>query len=575
MPECRHSFHGYSRSKDFLNTLKNCFESATCSLRPWTTKWSKADANGKIHNLVLSHTNKRGDVDNFRFRDILGEVGANKWGKLYLRFLPLDTFKIHPGHADGDFSEATNLGDATNYPLWYHGTELEDSDVLPNYVWYWLWVDDDAFALRVMGNVGGEGTAATASEWVYYGPAKAREDAVYEFPDPGYCILTEHNRAQERGMMYEMLDTNVNAPHYWNTQATSLVPAYSLESPVRHAVFPSLIPIMTSNTTPSGIIRESSHLYANYIHYVALYAFMQGTNTQWWYSNTAPTGWVEYEFPSATTITEYSVCGNSTYTANWVLQGSNNGTTYTDIDSRSNQFNEGDSAVRIHLSSHATYKIFRLVVTGVNAGARAGLVGFSVGTHDKPTIMHAAATPLTTSSATAIWNGRAYPGRTAFAGTNAIKYAVLPLQWNTPGYAATGDIVSIDEEGCDYYSHLTNDNYDSATGGTYYNCYIKRMESPKNVTATPQSGSIKLRWANPEKFKGIKIIRSESNHYMLRPTDGTEIFNSTSITPLSESEFVDAGLTSGKTYFYAIFAYDSAGLYSFPILSARAEAAAL
>ncbi len=492
MPECRHSFHGYSRSKEFIGTLKDCFESATCTQKPWTVKYTRTDAlSGTLSELVLNHTNKYAEVDNIRFYDAYNNnSNTNTWGQLIVYLHPRDTFIITPGHPDGDTSVAMSTSPYIN--MYYHGDKLVDSDVLPNYVWYWLWIDDDCFSLRVMGNVGGEGTAKSASEWMYYGPAKPKEDDIYEFPDPGHVLVSEHQLWQERGMMYEMLDKKALGPHYWyNPIGTAITPTHKLETPVTEYALPSLAPVMTSNTSPTGICRASSQSSS----YSPYYAFRQGSATTPWISGTTTPSWIEYEFPSITTITEYSVETDSPAgTKSWTLNGSNDGSNYTEISNMADQFIEGDRAIRVQLNAHANYKIYRLVVTPAT-GNNARILSISFGTHTQPSMLYTAATPLLASTSAAGWNSRVYIGRTALIDSDSIKYAIAQTGFTgAPKYITTGDIVALNDENADYSYHNTSDSYESASGGgTYFYCMIKRMECQNDLIATQgAAGTINL-----------------------------------------------------------------------------------
>ena len=94
----------------------------------------------------------------------------------------------------------------------------------------------------------------------------------------------------------------------------------------------SLVPIMTSNTAPSGV------------------AFGDGTYAQPWNAFSARTtgGWVAsvlpnaigYQFTTAQVVKSYAISpwvidsGSNRWIRTWILQGSNDGVTYTDIDSR-------------------------------------------------------------------------------------------------------------------------------------------------------------------------------------------------------------------------------------------------
>ena len=102
------------------------------------------------------------------------------------------------------------------------------------------------------------------------------------------------------------------------------------------------IPTMTSNTTPSGVASADSSYNSNYSAWKA----MDRSNSGYlcWLTGTGGTfpHWLQYRFASGKIITSYSV--TSPNYPNWVvspktwkLQGSNNGSSWTDLDTQTNQ----------------------------------------------------------------------------------------------------------------------------------------------------------------------------------------------------------------------------------------------
>jgi hypothetical protein len=92
---------------------------------------------------------------------------------------------------------------------------------------------------------------------------------------------------------------------------------------------------MTSNTAPSGTVSASSSFSGN----PPWWSFASPHDG--WVSNATSTGWLQYQFPSAVTITSYVITPWSVNTfptrspTAWTLQGSNDGTTFTNLDTRS------------------------------------------------------------------------------------------------------------------------------------------------------------------------------------------------------------------------------------------------
>lgn len=566
MPECRHYFHGYSRSKDFLNTLKNCFLTSTCTQRPWEMH---RDAISDSKQFVLKHVNRRGETDNFQFQDITATAGA--FGKFRFIFYPMETYHIHPGRAGGDVSGGGNAH--TEVALNYTTNEVVDAAHLPQYVWYWLWVDDDSFALRVMGNVGGEGTATTASEWVFYGPMKAREDENYIFPDPGFMIYSPSVLKVEAGGIGSVIG---KCPYFWND--TSVL----LSTPVSAPQFPSLIPKSTSTSIPYGTVTRSSYLgiYDGHLlpfSNMSLESDFTYAHSIWTCGGSS--GYLQYSFPSETTITEFTIWLPRKrilyyYTSNNIgvvdirtddlkLMCSNDGTTWIEEGTWNGLFKAGPVFARFQLDRHITYKHYRWVVSTPYSGYHVAIAAISVGDHTHPSICENAYAPLIRSSASALSK--------SFIGFNAHIDSDCMLRSIRSGAMYNSDIIAIEGKNTDYTAHTSADT--SAEG--QINCLIKRAECPHTLTAAASGNSVNLSWTNPTKFKGIRILRSTTNHYMLRQSDGMVVFdsvvNNVPQAPGAQGSWTDPGLTSGQNYCYAVVAYDSNENVSTPLLSGRAE----
>jgi hypothetical protein len=125
------------------------------------------------------------------------------------------------------------------------------------------------------------------------------------------------------------------------------------------------IPTMTSNTTPSGIVSADSIWNSAYDSWKA----MDGTNATHycWYSasnNTYP-HWLQYQFPSGKIITSYSITSHWSDERDgprtWKLQGSNNGSIWTDLDTQSAQSFGSDIKKTfsfINLNSYTYYRLY-------------------------------------------------------------------------------------------------------------------------------------------------------------------------------------------------------------------------
>jgi hypothetical protein len=123
------------------------------------------------------------------------------------------------------------------------------------------------------------------------------------------------------------------------------------------------IPQMSSNTTPSGTAAAST--IGN-----AWHAFDRNTGT----SYATPSnnlGWLSYQFPTGKIIKRYGFLTSSgtNRPTNWTFQGSNNGSTWTTLDTKVGFATGASTFHSFDISANTTsYTYYRINVTGVVAG---------------------------------------------------------------------------------------------------------------------------------------------------------------------------------------------------------------
>jgi hypothetical protein len=146
------------------------------------------------------------------------------------------------------------------------------------------------------------------------------------------------------------------------------------------------VPTMTSATAPSGVASASSDSGG----WTAWQAF--SNTTPWgWLSNTFGAGqWLQYAFSAAKTIVDYEIVAWSAdnqetvrHTA-WTLQGSNNGTSWTVLDSRTKAYTDwtNNVAVRWTVTSPGSYLYYRLNITEHGGWGLVGIKRFRLFTQD-------------------------------------------------------------------------------------------------------------------------------------------------------------------------------------------------
>lgn len=131
--------------------------------------------------------------------------------------------------------------------------------------------------------------------------------------------------------------------------------------------FADQVPTMTSNTEPSGVVSASNE-DATYKAYKAFNDIITGDVG--WYSGTGNEcpQWIRYQFTSAQIITRYKLSsaddGNYGYMArDWLLQGSNNGEDWDELDSQVDQVWVQKETKTYNFINSTPYTYYRLYVT--------------------------------------------------------------------------------------------------------------------------------------------------------------------------------------------------------------------
>ncbi|MCA6914099.1 discoidin domain-containing protein [Pectobacterium versatile] len=143
----------------------------------------------------------------------------------------------------------------------------------------------------------------------------------------------------------------------------------------------SVVPKMTSNATSLGYIASASNFAVSNATYAPWVAF-DGSNNKgslpdcWstdesWQALPSNPHWLQIELPNKTTINRYQITNRSQNQLgspnSWKLQGSDDGTTWTDLHQIVNDTNNIAGAVRdFDIGSVANYKKYRLLITAKN-----------------------------------------------------------------------------------------------------------------------------------------------------------------------------------------------------------------
>lgn len=132
-------------------------------------------------------------------------------------------------------------------------------------------------------------------------------------------------------------------------------------------------PTMTSNTAPSGIASVSSSYGGGYEAYKV---FDKTITSSWQTPSGTTTGWLQYQFPTAKRITKYKITdfGSATYAPNsWTFLGSNDGTTWTTLDTRSGIVFTNSETKYFTFSNAVSYLYYKINITANNGGSDLGI----------------------------------------------------------------------------------------------------------------------------------------------------------------------------------------------------------
>lgn len=128
------------------------------------------------------------------------------------------------------------------------------------------------------------------------------------------------------------------------------------------------IPIMTSNTTPSGTAFASTQGVGQ----EAWRAFDQNTTTGWATTVGSLTGVIGYQFPTAKIIKRYlwrASVNAANNPRNWTFQGSNDGVNYTTLDTvTGSQIGANATYTSSILTNTTAYSFYRMNITLNNGG---------------------------------------------------------------------------------------------------------------------------------------------------------------------------------------------------------------
>lgn len=136
----------------------------------------------------------------------------------------------------------------------------------------------------------------------------------------------------------------------------------------------NLVPVMTSNTTPSGIAAASSIQAVAVDAWKAFNRVTSGTDFTWQSSNTDPLPqWISYTFPAAKLVKHYAITTYNYSPKDFTFEGSNDGVTWTVLDTQTGVAWFSLERKVFSVAGNVPYTIFRVNVSAIDFGDRVTL----------------------------------------------------------------------------------------------------------------------------------------------------------------------------------------------------------
>lgn len=186
-----------------------------------------------------------------------------------------------------------------------------------------------------------------------------------------YFICVDKDHA---GRLKLIADRNIQHSISWDAINASGVASGSGVPLPKSGYYVSMIPAMTSNTTPQGVAAAST-IYSASLD--AWKAFDKNTTDAGWLmeGNKWNGAWIRYTFSQPTVINKYGIKGPNSNAStdcakSWRFEGSNDGTNWIILDTRTNQPAWSTGEYREYVfTNKATYNTYRLVYTANYGGA--------------------------------------------------------------------------------------------------------------------------------------------------------------------------------------------------------------
>jgi hypothetical protein len=197
-------------------------------------------------------------------------------------------------------------------------------------------------------------------------------------------LYTAENKADRLNMVDGIIDpfndeTDVDTAGSTNATYNATTDLYS-----GLAVGSSQVPALTSNTSAAGItVSASSELSSSRAAWKGFDGVQTPSDNRWIANGGAP-AWLRVDFGSDTSISSYTIqaadsdSGTTYQPADFTIEGSADGSSWTVVDTQASQSFVEDEIKTYTLSATQTYQWFRLNISNIDVGTRAGLKEFQL-----------------------------------------------------------------------------------------------------------------------------------------------------------------------------------------------------
>lgn len=189
---------------------------------------------------------------------------------------------------------------------------------------------------------------------------KAGEKLIFNVVSPEHCLIYRLNISENNGDSSYVGISEIEMTDFSNKILLSSGGKYF--STTKDNSKYDLIPQMTSNTAPSGVVSSADG------NSIAFRAFRSGMSYAT--ATNVKSGYIQYEFPTSQIINKYSLFAGTTIGGlsqniiSWTLSGSDNGSTWKELDRQTSVFWSVASEKKEFIFANVTpYKMYRLSFT--------------------------------------------------------------------------------------------------------------------------------------------------------------------------------------------------------------------